>query len=436
MATNEPTQNGGSRQPQISSSIDELLDAALERSGDSLETGRYIVTFKEHAADEAIKSLRVQGIRFADAREFTDQAVTLDQAGDADALVFPEIGSAVISGGAVEARGLSALATGSIDSPIETIEPEYFVFAANDAPDYLLGFRRAAAAIAEDLRARGEHEVAYQQDPLVLGASWGMVACKVPQSLRSGLGMGVAVLDTGIDAGHPDFAGRTIVAQTFVGQPVQDLHGHGTHMCGTACGPKAPAGAIPRYGAAYRAPIFVGKVLNNSGSGSTAGVLAGLNWAIANRCVAISLAVGSNAPVQAAYTNAGAQALSKGCVIMAAVGHGGPTGRTGAPANSPTIMAVASVDPNLGWSNFSSIGKVDIAAPGRDVFSAWSRPTKYKTLSGTSSSVAHVAGCAALWAETSPALRGMTLWKKLQATAKPLPFPVTKVGAGLVQSPA
>jgi subtilisin family serine protease len=436
MAKKDVSQNKGASGPQISSSVDDLLAAALERGDDSLETGRYIVTFKENASDEAVKSLGAQGLRFADARDYTDQAVSFDNVGDAEALVFPEIGSAVISGGAVAARGLSALVDGSTDSAIEAIEPEYFVFADVDATGYLRGFRRAVEAIADDLQAPGETEVDSELDPLVVGATWGLIACKVPPSLRSGVGIKVAVLDTGLDLGHPDFAGRAIISQSFVGQPVQDLHGHGTHTCGTACGPKAPAGAIPRYGIAYKAPIFVGKVLSNSGSGSTAGVLAGMNWAVANRCVAISMSLGSNAPVQAAYTAAGASALSKGCLIIAAAGNAGPAGLTGAPANSPTIMAVASLDPNLGWSTFSSIGKIEIAAPGRDVFSAAPRPTKYRTMSGTSMATPHVAGCAALWAESSQTLRGSALWKKLQATVKPLALPPTKVGKGLVQAPA
>ena len=429
-------QSRGDSEAQISSTPDELLTAALERGDDSLETGRYIVTFKENASDEAIKSLGAQGVRFAAAGDYANGAVTFENVGDAEAVVFPEIGSAVISGAAYEARGLSALADGSAESPFETIEPEYFVFAENDAAGYLRGFRRAAETITADLRAPGEQELEPEEDPLVVGATWGLIACKVPPSLRSGVGMKVAVLDTGLDLGHPDFAGRAIVSQTFVGQPVQDLHGHGTHTCGTACGPKAPAGATPRYGIAYRAPIFVGKVLSNTGTGSTAGVLAGMNWAVANRCVAISMSLGSNAPVQTAYTNAGAAALSRGCLIIAAAGNAGPTGLTGAPANSPTIMAVASLDNTLAWSTFSSIGKIEIAGPGRDVFSAWPRPTRYRTISGTSMATPHVSGCAALWAETSPAMRGMTLWRKLLATARPLPLPVTRVGRGLVQAPA
>jgi subtilisin family serine protease len=98
-------------------------------------------------------------------------------------------------------------------------------------------------------------------------------------------------------------------------------------------------------------------------------------------------------------------------------------------------MSVASLDPTLSPSSFSNFGKVEIAAPGRDVFSSWPRPTRYRTISGTSMATPHVAGCAALWAETSPNLRGMALWNKLLTTAKPLPFPSAKVGKGLVQAP-
>jgi subtilisin family serine protease len=255
----------------------------------------------------------------------------------------------------------------------------------------------------------------------------------VPPSVRSGAGIRVAVLDTGFDLGHPDFVGRPIVSQTFVGQPVQDLHGHGTHCIGTSCGPKSPAGTTPRYGIAYKAPIFVGKVLSNSGSGATGSVLAGMNWAIANQCAVISMSLGSQSPVQTAYTNAGAAALSRGCLIIAAAGNAGAA--TGAPGNSPTIMSVASLDPNDAPSSFSNFGKIEIAAPGRDIFSSVPRPARYGTMSGTSMATPHVAGCAALWAETSPALRGTNLWKKLQATARALPFPTSRVGKGLVQAP-
>src|SRR5205085_11491906 len=138
---------------------------------------------------------------------------------------------------------------------------------------------------------------------------------------------------------------------------------------------KAPAGTTPRYGIAFQDLIHVGKVLSNSGTGATAGILAGMNWAIANRCAVISMSLGAQTPVQAAYTAAGSAALANGCLIVAAAGNA--SSQTGAPANSPTIMSVASLDPSLTPSSFSNFGKIEIAAPGRDVFSSLPRPRLY-----------------------------------------------------------
>ncbi len=436
-----------------SSSVEELLAAALERDGDGLETGRYLVTFKEEAVEEGLKSLGPdgQGMRVADARDFDEQGVTLEDVGDAEAVVFPEIGVALIGGDAAQERDMSIHEEVAADSPIEVIEPEYFAFSQHtldymedfaqagegDSNEYLRGFLRAAKTIAEDLGGGGQSqmdsELEGEEEALVLGATWGLRACRVPLSSRSGAGIKVAVLDTGMDLGHPDFARRRIFGGTFVGQPVQDFHGHGTHCIGTACGPISPAGRIPRYGIGYGTTIFVGKVLSNSGSGSTGGVLAGMNWAIANRCEVISMSLGSQSPVQAAYTAAGRAALNRNCLIVAAAGNAGSS--TGAPANSPTIMSVASLDPTLRPSSFSNKGKIEIAAPGRDVFSSWHRPLRYRTISGTSMATPHVAGCAALWAQSSPNYRGINLWRKLQSTARRLPFLRSQVGAGLVQAP-
>jgi subtilisin family serine protease len=158
-----------------------------------------------------------------------------------------------------------------------------------------------------------------------------------------------------------------------------------------------------------------------------------MNWAIANRCQVISMSLGSSAGPQPYYTAAGQAALNNGLLIIAAPGNEGTS--TGAPANSPTIFSVASLDLNLNPSSFSNFGKIEIAAPGRDVYSSVPRPTRYGVKSGTSMATPHVAGCAALWAQSSSSLRGMNLWRKLQSTARSLPLPPTRVGAGLVQAP-
>ncbi|MBM3521503.1 MAG: peptidase S8 [Alphaproteobacteria bacterium] len=414
----------------VSSTTDDLLLAALERGDTTYETGRYLVTYRDNAAAAGIKALKAQGMRVAEAGDFKASALAPEALGDADALMFNEIGVALVGGGAMRARGLSAASELPADGPVELIEPEYFVFA--ESSEYLRGFAAAANTIARDLagaKAAPDGEVEAE----VLGATWGLNQCRVPPSARSGLGIKVAVLDTGFDLGHPDFAGRAVTSASFVGQPVQDLNGHGTHCIGTAAGPNAPAGTTPRYGIAYRARIFAGKVLSNSGSGTGSSVLGGMNWAIANRCEVISMSLGGQSPVQQAYTNAGAAALARGLLIVAAAGNA--ASQTGAPANSPTIMSVAALDPSLSPSSFSNFGKIEIAAPGRDVFSSWPRPTRYRTISGTSMACPHVAGCAALWAQSSAALRGRTLWARLQATARRLPFPASRVGAGLVQAP-
>src|SRR5215468_8229818 len=115
---------------QVSSSADDLLLAAIERGGDLSTTGRFLVTFKEGAHDDGVKHLtKVGGLKMASARDFKDQATVFEEAGDADALVFPEIGVAVVSGEAAATRGLTAEAAIAEDSPVHSIDPEYFMFA-------------------------------------------------------------------------------------------------------------------------------------------------------------------------------------------------------------------------------------------------------------------------------------------------------------------
>jgi len=436
-----PTRTSTAANGNVSSSADDLLIAALERGGDTSKTGRFLMTFKEGAATAGTKALQARkGLRVASARDFASQAVDLQAASGADAMVFPEIGVALVSGDAAAEHGLTTAAFVEEDEHTHSVDPEYFMFASQlNAADYLKGVLHTAEMIAGDLGELAPSLVPSDVAVQVAGVTWGLSACRVPQSQFSGKGIKVAVLDTGFDLGHPEFAGRSFVTNSFVGQPVQDLHGHGTHTIGTACGPQTPAGPVQRYGIGYGAQIFVGKVLTNSGSGTQAQVLAGMNWAIANRCAVISMSLGAAIPVQPSYTAAGAAALAAGCLIIAAAGNSssrpGVINMAGAPANSPTIMSVAALDSSLRVGVFSDGRKVDIAGPGLSVFSSWPRPTLHNTISGTSMATPHVAGCAALWAQSNPALRGAALRAKLVATARHLPFPASDVGAGLVQAP-
>jgi len=437
MATKKRADAAIASEAHVSTDAETLLMAALERGGDTSKTGRFLMTFKEGAMDAGIKHLEShRGLRLAHARDFKDQAVMLEEAGYADAVVFPDIHVALMGGAAAAERGLTADTSIAEDGPVLSIDPEYFVFANGiNVADYMKGVVRTAEMIARDLSAGvgAEEEIT----PEVLGVTWGLTACKAPPSTRDGNGIKVAVLDDGFDLGHPEFAGRSFTTATFVGSPITGLSGHGTHVAGTACGPKAPAGPIRRYGIGFRTRIFIGKVLTDSGSGTQAQVLAGMNWAVGNRCEVICIALGGPGGVQPSYTAAGQAALNNGCLMIASAGQSGPAlGTVGAPANSPTIVSVGAVDMSLAPATFSSRGKIDIAGPGVDVFSSWPRPLLHRTLSGTSSSAAHVAGCAALWAQTGPSLRGAALRAKLFATARHLPFPATAVGAGLVQAPA
>jgi subtilisin family serine protease len=254
------------------------------------------------------------------------------------------------------------------------------------------------------------------------------------------------VLDTGLDLQHPDFAGRSITSQSFIpGQAVQDGHGHGTHCIGTALGPKCPP-TRPRYGVAYEAQIFAGKVLSNAGSGSDSQILGGINWAMANTCEVVSMSLG--APVTAAqsfsvvFETVARRAAQAGTLIIAAAGNNGPAQPVNHPANCPSILAVAALESNLAVANFSARGlnpnggRVDIAGPGVSVYSTVPMPTRYGRKNGTSMATPHAAGVAALLAEVNPGVRGAALGQLLTSTCRALPgVPATDAGAGIVQAP-
>jgi subtilisin family serine protease len=422
-------------------------------------TGRYLVLLPEGNIDSGIRAFTDSTGISAVARsaDFASRTFTAEQLEGTEASVFDTLGVAVVSldPDQVQSLGAATVAGGMGLA----IEPERVVYAieanlnSSLTLDYLQGYRDAIDNLVD--RATPSEDRLAAAAAFANGSStWGLQATKVINSPYSGLGIKVAVLDTGLDLTHPDFAGRKITSQSFIsGEAVQDQNGHGTHCIGTACGPRNPS-ALPRYGIAYNAEIFAGKVLSNRGSGSDGGILAGIDWAITNSCQIVSMSLG--APTRPGdtysriYEQIGQRALRQGTLIIAAAGNESrdpitgrrlsPPNPVGYPANAPSLMAVAALDSQLQIASFSngSInpngGQVDIAGPGVDIYSTWPMSTRYRSISGTSMATPHVAGIAALYVEATK-LSGYALWGYLLRDAQRLPLPSADVGVGLVQAP-
>jgi subtilisin len=431
-------------------------------------TGRFLVLLREDGAPGVKALSNLAGVKVASSADFTE-GVTAEGLGGADGLVFEDLGVAVVDAPPDQVSSLMAAG----DSAILAVEPERIVHAIGEtmrpgmapsrlrltgAPpqgiqlEYVRGYRDALVNLYDGLTGASGGETAAEAGLTAFNeeeVTWGLQAIGVPASRFSGRGIRVAVLDTGFDAGHPDFVGRSITMRSFIqGEEPQDGHGHGTHCIGTALGSDRPT-TLPRYGVAFGAEIFAGKVLSNAGSGSDAGILAGIQWAISNRCAVVSMSLG--APVMPGQTfsrvfeTAAKRALRAGTVIIAAAGNEsdrpGSIAPVGHPANCPSIMAVGAIDSAFEVAPFScgglnpQGGQVDIAGPGVAVRSSWPRPRLYRTISGTSMATPHVAGVAALFAESDPEARGRALMSILIQSARRLELPGRDVGAGLVQAP-
>ena len=399
-----------------------------ERPGNGPETtGRFIVVFDDDVTDPGEVLRTAAGLSdVANSRDFADQAVDPSKTGIADATVFTTLGIAVVE---ADPNQFAALrdAAGTGDRRIQSVSPELVHHALLDTAARTTV---AAPRIFQDST----------------DFTWGLQATQVPTSRFTGLGIKLAVLDTGFDAAHPDFSGRAVTMQSFIaGETAQDGHGHGTHCIGTSSGPKSPA-AGPRYGIAFEADILAGKVLSNLGSGTDGGIIAGINWAVANGCAIISMSLGADVPqVHPPYVAAGRRALDLGSLIIAAAGNNADRmnfnyGFVGPPANSPYISAVAALNQQLDMAFFSARslpvngGQVDVAGPGWQVYSSWILPTAYRTISGTSMATPHVAGLAALWAQAT-GYRGRELWATMAQDGRRLREPSFDVGTGLLQAP-
>ncbi len=222
----------------------------------------------------------------------------------------------------------------------------------------------------------------------------------------SGAGVDAYIIDTGILVNHTDFGTRAVGGFSSIGADTNwiDQNGHGTHVAGTVGG--------DIYGVAKGVKLIAVRVLDASGSGTTSGVIAGINWAInhhkANPAVAnMSLGGGASSALDLAVSNA----IKDGIVMCVAAGNNSADAGRFSPARVTSAITVGATGayPSLGlnydamasYSNYGSV--VDIFAPGTSILSDWIKSTSSTALSsGTSMATPHVTGVAALFLAQNP----------------------------------
>ena len=233
-----------------------------------------------------------------------------------------------------------------------------------------------------------------------------------------GTGVTVAVLDTGVDANHPDLAGVVTESRNFTASPTAtDRFGHGTHVAATVAGSGAAAGG--RRGVAPGARLLSGKVLDDNGSGLTSWILAGMEWATHSGAKVVNMSLGGGPTDGTDPLSQGVDALTEqtGTLFVISAGNSGDDGEftVGTPGAANSALTVGAVDRDESLAPFSSRGprvgdfavKPDITAPGVGIVAARAAGTNlgtpvgdhHTTLSGTSMAAPHVAGAAAILAQ-------------------------------------
>ncbi|MEW2635574.1 S8 family peptidase [Streptomyces sp. NPDC048389] len=213
------------------------------------------------------------------------------------------------------------------------------------------------------------------------------------------------IIDTGIRTSHSEFGGRASVGTDTVGggQNGQDCQGHGTHVAGTVGG--------RTYGVAKSVNLIAVRVLDCDGSGTTAGVIAGVDWVTANarKPAVANMSLGGSASVS--LDDAVKKSIASGISYSVAAGNGLPVlglpanACTYSPARVPEAITVGATDSTDRRASFSNYGRcLDLFAPGVDITSAWKDDdTATSTISGTSMAAPHTAGVAALHLSSHPA---------------------------------
>ena len=235
------------------------------------------------------------------------------------------------------------------------------------------------------------------------GATWGLD--RIDQANRplngtyvytsTGSGVHAYIIDTGIRVTHTQFGGRASAVFDAFGGSGNDCNGHGTHVAGTVGG--------STYGVAKAVRLHAVRVLNCSGSGSTSGVIAGVNWVTGNRInpAVANMSLGGGASTS--LDNAVANSIASGVTYAVAAGNSNVNASTQSPARVSSAITVGSSTSGDAKSSFSNYGSVvDIFAPGSSITSAWrTSDTAINTISGTSMAAPHVAGVAARYLQNN-----------------------------------
>jgi subtilisin family serine protease len=209
----------------------------------------------------------------------------------------------------------------------------------------------------------------------------------------SGAGVHAYIIDTGILSSHVEFGGRVGSGFTAVnGKPTtEDCNGHGTHVSGTVGG--------STWGVAKEVTLIPVRVLGCNGSGTTSGVIAGIDWVAANAVLPAVANMSLGGGASTALDNALAAAVDAGITFVVAAGNENADACNSSPARAPIAITVGSTTSSDARSSFSNFGTcLDLFAPGSGITSAWSTSnTATNTISGTSMASPHVAGAAAVY---------------------------------------
>lgn len=275
-------------------------------------------------------------------------------------------------------------------------------------------------------------------DARITATSWDINLTRIgaPQAWDSGhdgAGTTVAVLDTGVDAGHPDLVGQVADSASFTGSAgPDDDNGHGTHVASLLAGTGA-ASAGARRGVAYKARLLSGKVLNQGGFGLSSWAIAGMQWAVGHHADIVNMSFGApdyggDSPMTQAVQSLSA---SSDTLFVAAAGNEGPGARTiHAPGDAPAALTVGMVGSDDEPDVRSSRGptsvnygiKPDITAPGLSIIGAKAGArgdNPYTSLSGTSQATPQVAGGAALLLQEHPGWSAQRIKSALVDSAVP-----------------